>query len=215
MHFSLHNKSKYHLTERATGWFVRLRRDARFVSCTTRPSLPLMAARRIVSTKGRPAASTNNGLAPSGSNIAVARPRSALAKPAPSNKEPDNLDEQLAESTTRKPSQTTGDSSELNIRVILRCRKRSEKEIAESSPIILQTDGARGDHVTIDAGNPTSNLGVISLPAQRTYAYDLVFGAEADQSMVYQDVVKPMLEEVMMGYNCTLFAYGQTGTGKT
>ena len=24
-----------------------------------------------------------------------------------------------------------------------------------------------------------------------------------------------MLEEVLMGYNCTLFAYGQTGTGKT
>ncbi len=103
----------------------------------------------------------------------------------------------------------------MNIRVVLRCRKRSEKEIAESSPIILQTDGARGDHVTIDGGNPTSNLGVVTLPSQRKYAYDLVFGAEADQSMVYQDVVKPMLEEVLTGYNCTLFAYGQTGTGKT
>ncbi|KAG1886437.1 kinesin motor domain-containing protein [Suillus subluteus] len=25
----------------------------------------------------------------------------------------------------------------------------------------------------------------------------------------------PMLDEVLMGYNCMLFAYGQTGTGKT
>lgn len=33
--------------------------------------------------------------------------------------------------------------------------------------------------------------------------------------MVYQDVVGPILEEVMSGYNCTIFAYGQTGTGKT
>jgi kinesin family protein 11 len=33
--------------------------------------------------------------------------------------------------------------------------------------------------------------------------------------MIYQDVVHPMLEEVLLGYNCTLFAYGQTGTGKT
>ena len=33
--------------------------------------------------------------------------------------------------------------------------------------------------------------------------------------MVYQDVVGPILQEVMSGYNCTIFAYGQTGTGKT
>lgn len=33
--------------------------------------------------------------------------------------------------------------------------------------------------------------------------------------MVYQAVVGPVLEEVFRGYNCTIFAYGQTGTGKT
>lgn len=33
--------------------------------------------------------------------------------------------------------------------------------------------------------------------------------------MVYQTVVTPVLAEVMRGYNCTVFAYGQTGTGKT
>ncbi|KAL7409838.1 P-loop containing nucleoside triphosphate hydrolase protein [Mrakia frigida] len=33
--------------------------------------------------------------------------------------------------------------------------------------------------------------------------------------MVYDTVVKDTLDEVMMGYNCTIFAYGQTGTGKT
>jgi kinesin family protein 11 len=27
--------------------------------------------------------------------------------------------------------------------------------------------------------------------------------------------VAPLLEEVLLGYNCTVFAYGQTGTGKT
>jgi kinesin family protein 11 len=42
-----------------------------------------------------------------------------------------------------------------------------------------------------------------------------VFGFAADQAMVYNEVVKPMLDEVLHGYNCTLFAYGQTGTGKT
>lgn len=58
-------------------------------------------------------------------------------------------------------------------------------------------------------------LGVVTLPPTRTYPFDLVFGPEADQAMIYHDVVSPMLDEVLQGYNCTLFAYGQTGTGKT
>ena len=32
---------------------------------------------------------------------------------------------------------------------------------------------------------------------------------------MYNAVVSPLLEEVLAGYNCTVFAYGQTGTGKT
>jgi kinesin family protein 11 len=56
---------------------------------------------------------------------------------------------------------------------------------------------------------------VVTLPPTRTYSFDSVFGPEADQSTVYQQVVSPMLQEVIHGYNCTLFAYGQTGTGKT
>ncbi|KAK0562628.1 Kinesin- motor protein [Tilletia horrida] len=50
---------------------------------------------------------------------------------------------------------------------------------------------------------------------KKTYNFDHVFGPEADQGMVYSDVVAPILKEVLEGYNCTIFAYGQTGTGKT
>ncbi|PWN45030.1 kinesin-domain-containing protein [Ceraceosorus guamensis] len=50
---------------------------------------------------------------------------------------------------------------------------------------------------------------------EKTYDFDHVFGPEADQGMVYQNVVGPILDEVLSGYNCTIFAYGQTGTGKT
>lgn len=53
------------------------------------------------------------------------------------------------------------------------------------------------------------------MPQTRTYPFDMVFGPEADQALIYQEVVAPMLDEVIQGYNCTLFAYGQTGTGKT
>ena len=114
-----------------------------------------------------------------------------------------------------KSQQATSSEGESNIQVVIRCRRRSEREVQDNSPIIVSSDGARSKHVTIETAAPTSLLGIVQLPPTRTYSFDTVFGPEADQAMVYQDVVHPMLEEVLMGYNCTLFAYGQTGTGKT
>jgi kinesin family protein 11 len=32
---------------------------------------------------------------------------------------------------------------------------------------------------------------------------------------VYRSVAHPIISEVLAGYNCTVIAYGQTGTGKT
>ena len=50
---------------------------------------------------------------------------------------------------------------------------------------------------------------------ERTYNFDQVFGAHATQEDIYDDAVRPVVEEVLEGFNCTIFAYGQTGTGKT
>ncbi|KAI0362221.1 kinesin-domain-containing protein [Trametes cingulata] len=109
----------------------------------------------------------------------------------------------------------THGEAETNIRVVIRCRRRSEREIQDNSPIIVTINGPKGEDVTIETSPPTTNFGVVALPTTRTYPFDMVFGPEADQASIYQDVVHPMLEEVLLGYNCTLFAYGQTGTGKT
>ena len=43
----------------------------------------------------------------------------------------------------------------------------------------------------------------------------LVFGPNSSQVAVYKEVVVPIVKEVLGGYSCTIFAYGQTGTGKT
>lgn len=49
----------------------------------------------------------------------------------------------------------------------------------------------------------------------KKYSFDRSFGPEASQSDVYMSVVAPFIEEVLAGYNCTIFAYGQTGTGNS
>ncbi|KAG6879988.1 hypothetical protein C0992_008581 [Termitomyces sp. T32_za158] len=112
-------------------------------------------------------------------------------------------------------STSSQEAAETNIQVVIRSRGRSEREIQDNSPIIVTSSGAKSKGVSIELSAPVSSLGLVTMPPVRTYPFDLVFGPEADQAMIYHEVVSPMLEEVLMGYNCTLFAYGQTGTGKT
>lgn len=112
-------------------------------------------------------------------------------------------------------TQLSKEDGETNIQVVIRCRGRSEREKLENSPIIVEAGGSHRQDVVIETGVPPSSMGGVKIPQTRTYPFDHVFGPEADQTTIYHDVVAPMLGEVLSGYNCTLFAYGQTGTGKT
>eukprot|EP00043_Microstomoeca_roanoka_P016089 m.163046 g.163046 ORF g.163046 m.163046 type:complete len:1042 (+) comp16388_c0_seq78:297-3422(+) len=96
------------------------------------------------------------------------------------------------------------ESSECNIQVAVRCRPLNTKEIDENSPSI------------IECSPPIGKLTVQGLKYEsKTFSYDHVFGPEATQLDVYRTLVEPLLDEVLTGFNCTVFAYGQTGTGKT
>ena len=190
-------------------------RRANRVSVLFKPCLlfPIpMATRRPPSSRSRLNNATTNPMPPP-------RSRSVTSKHASSTRLHDDP-------PTREPTPTlptlkhskhpsTHDDAETNIQVVIRCRRRSEHEIQDNSPIIVTSDGAKSKDISVQMSAPVSSLGVVTLPPLRTYPFDLVFGPEADQAMIYHDVVSPMLEEVLMGYNCTLFAYGQTGTGKT
>uniref|UniRef100_G1RQ95 Kinesin-like protein KIF11 n=1 Tax=Nomascus leucogenys TaxID=61853 RepID=G1RQ95_NOMLE len=80
-------------------------------------------------------------------------------------------------------------------------RKASAHSIVECDPVRKE--------VSVRTG------GLADKSSRKTYTFDMVFGASTKQIDVYRSVVCPILDEVIMGYNCTIFAYGQTGTGKT
>ncbi|KIJ44067.1 hypothetical protein M422DRAFT_228691 [Sphaerobolus stellatus SS14] len=145
------------------------------------------------------------------------RPKSALAKPSSAsvdeNAPIDTFQPPSPRERSKRPARSNDEG--LNIQVVVRCRRRSEREIQEGSSNIVTTNGPRGQDITIETGSATSIFGVMTLAPTRTYPFDNVFGPEADQALIYNDVAAPMLEQVLSGYNCTLFAYGQTGTGKT
>ncbi|KAK9765787.1 Kinesin- motor protein [Basidiobolus ranarum] len=96
---------------------------------------------------------------------------------------------------------------ESNIQVVVRCRGRNDRELRENSPSAVHSNNLIGSEISLKAGPYEKTA--------RTYTFDKVFGPDATQEHIYNNVVKSFLEEVIMGYNCTIFAYGQTGTGKT
>ncbi|XP_074028236.1 no distributive disjunction [Leptinotarsa decemlineata] len=75
----------------------------------------------------------------------------------------------------------------------------------------------------LDKDDITSCLKIISkqppvlfmIDRSQTYNFDNIFTEEVSQETVYNETVKPLVDYVKQGYNCTVFAYGQTGTGKT
>jgi len=54
-----------------------------------------------------------------------------------------------------------------------------------------------------------------SLFQYHRFTFDTVFDIDSTQEQVYEKTAKPAIDSLFEGYNSTLFAYGQTGTGKT
>ena len=77
---------------------------------------------------------------------------------------------------------------ETNIHVVVRCRGRNEREVRENSGVVVTTEGVRGKSVELAMGP--------SALSNKTFHFDKVFAPAADQAMIFDDVVAPLLNEV-------------------
>jgi len=114
----------------------------------------------------------------------------------------------MSASPRKKPKESTVIMSQKdgqNIKVFVRCRPLNKDEKAARSYSVLDCPGTRE---VIVKEKPLSSL-------TKTFNFDRVFGPSSKQLDVYRSVVEPLIGQVLQGYNCTVFAYGQTGTGKT
>ncbi|KAI0217349.1 Kinesin- protein 11, partial [Massospora cicadina] len=95
-----------------------------------------------------------------------------------------------------------------NIQVVVRLRGPNAKEKA-----------AKSLNVVYIPENSTKEIKIINDAYDRReppiFRFDHAFGPQTTQGELFETVVSPILDEVLMGFNCTIFAYGQTGTGKT
>ena len=90
------------------------------------------------------------------------------------------------------------------VKVAIRVRPMNKHEKEQNSRLC----------VTVDTANNT--VSVISDKNQaKTFPFDYVYPMETTQREVYDQVAFPIVDSIFQGYNGTVFAYGQTGCGKT
>ncbi|KAK4245763.1 hypothetical protein C7999DRAFT_33832 [Corynascus novoguineensis] len=89
-----------------------------------------------------------------------------------------------------------------SIKVVARFRPQNRVEIESGGQPIVSFDGP--DTCTVD-----------SREAQGTFTFDRVFDMSCKQSDIFDFSIKPTVDDILNGYNGTVFAYGQTGAGKS
>lgn len=109
-----------------------------------------------------------------------------------------------------------GSRSEANdsVKVVVRVRPLNGKERHEQTKscvrITSSPDGLSSNN--IPEGHAPQQLIV---GKDRAFTFDEVFGIDSTQKDVYRNTVEPLVDGFLEGYNATVLAYGQTGTGKT
>lgn len=93
--------------------------------------------------------------------------------------------------------------SNQNIQVFVRVRPTNANETKSRSVVEVKSD----TEISVKDSKQSN--------AYKKFTFNNVFGPNSAQIDVYRAVVAPLIDEVLSGYNCTVFAYGQTGTGKT
>ncbi|AOA64830.1 Kinesin-related motor protein [Komagataella phaffii CBS 7435] len=104
-----------------------------------------------------------------------------------------------ASSLRKRPSTPTLNSYKGKINVSVRPR-----------PLLSVSHGNTNNPWFIENDNNT-----IAHDEAGEFQYDNVFDPLVNNRQVYDQVVKPVVEKAMDGFNGTIFAYGMTGSGKT
>jgi len=93
--------------------------------------------------------------------------------------------------------------SDNNVKVYIRFRNNT-------------TDGKNACEL-VSANQVQVSSSVMEAKGQRPvdYSFDQIYDKSSTQQEVYERVGRPLLKNILEGFNSTLFVYGQTGSGKT
>ncbi|PFH35408.1 kinesin motor domain-containing protein [Besnoitia besnoiti] len=127
----------------------------------------------------------------------------------------------------------------VNVRVVVRCRPMTAAEQRESSSVVDIYTERNEVAVRLRGGGPPgfagkaqqslsgagggsgnrarlqSSAGAGGSNSSKVFRFDGVCPVSTSQQQLFEQHAQPLVDEVLQGFNCTIFAYGQTGTGKT
>ncbi|XP_028460939.1 centromere-associated protein E isoform X5 [Perca flavescens] len=90
----------------------------------------------------------------------------------------------------------------VRVRPLIEREEKAATENAEPVQLFWKTD--KKSIYQSDNGNSTKSFG-----------FDRVFTSDETTNQLYQEIAKPLVVSSVEGYNGTIFAYGQTSSGKT
>lgn len=94
-----------------------------------------------------------------------------------------------------------------SVKVIVRCRPLDDKEREMNTRLVIETNSALHQCSIKKPGDDPK--------LSKTFTFDGVYGISSSTEKIYSEIVRPIVNGVIEGYNGTVFAYGQTSCGKT
>ena len=123
-----------------------------------------------------------------------------------------------ASSSTAAGGKDEGRSDNDNVKVSVRIRPLNRREMANDDFIAwdwtersLQLKEKHAPSLA-SAASPAKRR---AEPPRAAFTYDYLFHPHADNDDVYRDIGKHVVEGAVQGFHSSIFAYGQTSTGKT
>ncbi|GMH54526.1 hypothetical protein TL16_g01691 [Triparma laevis f. inornata] len=108
-----------------------------------------------------------------------------------------------------------------NFKVVIRTRPPLARELHNDNPFVntVRVDPC-GKSITVceDLSKVDESVEMgrkTTVAHAHTFTFDYVYDQSATQRHVYETTARPIVDCSLSGYNATIFAYGQTGTGKT
>lgn len=118
----------------------------------------------------------------------------------------------------------TEDSSEILIKVIVRIRPHNERELQDNSRTVIEVVDDRmlifdpKEQATPFFFHNVAQKGRDMLKKQNKqmqFIFDKIFDSTSTNVDVFEGSTKSLISSLLEGYNCSVFAYGATGAGKT
>lgn len=106
------------------------------------------------------------------------------------------------------------------LQVVIRVRPPVKRELEGWEPYqnTVQISNSRKEITLSETVHPVGAGNAASeglLFATYRFTFDHIFSPSAEQQHVYEVAARPAVESTLQGYNASIIAYGQTGTGKT